>query len=239
MDSNAAWDSTRWRESSYATSTRGPSHRTTTPGVSHGEQAGSSGRSTESQNSCSTPWSVNTQTSGDTLKHEQLPSPANSRLYMQELQYPSQSYERQPTPAQCGSRARFTPPGQHGGWYGSGSDDRRHLSHTHAVQEHSSYSEDVQNKFAQRAELSVAATPSSLAPSRKQSTTLPSFAELQGLTRHNDDSDDEPKIAPMSERITCDLCAKLKPMVETIAGAMVDLDDDVQTYCNGRPTRVR
>jgi hypothetical protein len=71
----------------------------------------------------------------------------------------------------------------------------------------------------------------------KPTTSLPSFASFQEHASRTDDPD-EVEIAPMSSRLSCYMCSKLKPMVRDVAIAVAELDENVQTYCNQSVTRV-
>lgn len=71
----------------------------------------------------------------------------------------------------------------------------------------------------------------------QQTTSLPSFASFQEHASRTDDPD-EVEIAPMSSRLSCYLCTKLKPMVRDVATAVAELDENVQTYCHRSITRV-
>ena len=74
--------------------------------------------------------------------------------------------------------------------------------------------------------------------SRSQHTTsLPSFASFHEHATRTEDPD-EVEIAPMSSRLSCYLCTKLKPMVREVAIAVAELDENVQLYCNKSATRV-
>ena len=71
----------------------------------------------------------------------------------------------------------------------------------------------------------------------QQTTSLPSFATFEEHAGRTDDPD-EVEIAPMSSRLSCYLCPKLKPMVREVAIAVADLDESVRSYCNKSNTRV-
>jgi len=71
-------------------------------------------------------------------------------------------------------------------------------------------------------------------------TSLPSFASFQEQAKCSEDPDVEgPEIAPMSSRLSCYQCTKLKPMVRDVAIAVTEFDEAIQTYCNRAVTRVR
>ena len=72
----------------------------------------------------------------------------------------------------------------------------------------------------------------------KPTTSLPSFASFQEHASRSDDAD-EVEIAPMSSRLSCYMCSKLKPMVRDVAIAVGELDENVQTVCQKPVTRVR
>ena len=72
----------------------------------------------------------------------------------------------------------------------------------------------------------------------QQTTSLPSFASFQEQASRADDPD-EVEIAPMSSRISCYLCSKLRPMVREVAIAVRELDENVQSFSNKSATRVR
>ena len=75
--------------------------------------------------------------------------------------------------------------------------------------------------------------------SQNNTTSLPSFASLQESANRIDEAGEGPEIASMSERMSCGLCSKLRPMVEDIAIAVAELDETVQTSCSRSVTRVR
>ena len=75
-------------------------------------------------------------------------------------------------------------------------------------------------------------------PQLYQKTSLPSFASLQERANQTNDPDDV-EIAPMSSRMSCYLCNKLKPMLREVAITVAELDESVQSYCNTSVTRVR
>ena len=74
-------------------------------------------------------------------------------------------------------------------------------------------------------------------PRPQTTTSLPSFASFQEHAGRPEEPD-EVEIAPMSARLSCYLCTKLKPMVREVAIAVAELDENVQTYCNKSITRV-
>lgn len=49
---------------------------------------------------------------------------------------------------------------------------------------------------------------------------------------------DGPEIAPMASRLSCHSCNELQPMVQEVANAVAELDENVQAYCNRPVTRV-
>lgn len=69
-------------------------------------------------------------------------------------------------------------------------------------------------------------------------TSLPSFASFQESANRTDEPDEGPEIAPMSSRLSCYQCNRLKPMVQDVAIAAAELDEAVQTHCNRSVTRV-
>ena len=75
-------------------------------------------------------------------------------------------------------------------------------------------------------------------PQSHQTTSLPSFASFQEHANRIDDAE-EVEIAPMSARLSCYLCTKLKPLVRDVAIAVAEIDENVQSYCNMSVTRVR
>jgi len=76
-------------------------------------------------------------------------------------------------------------------------------------------------------------------PHQQASTSLPSFAAFQAHASRFDDPEVEgPEIAPMSSRLACNLCTRLKPMVQEVAIAVAELDESVQSYCSGSVNRV-
>ena len=72
---------------------------------------------------------------------------------------------------------------------------------------------------------------------QQHTTSLPSFASFQEHANRTDDPD-EVEIAPMSSRLSCYLCTKLKPLLREAAIAVAELDENVQSYCNKSATRV-
>ena len=68
-----------------------------------------------------------------------------------------------------------------------------------------------------------------------QSTSLPSIASLR--QNRNDDLDD-PVIAPMSERLTCNSCTQLRPIMHDVSLAVAELDQTVQAHCQRLTNKV-
>lgn len=68
------------------------------------------------------------------------------------------------------------------------------------------------------------------------STSLPSFASFQEHAARNEDGD--LIIAPMSQRLSCSMCTKLKPLVREIALAVSDVDESVQSLGTRSISRV-
>lgn len=69
-------------------------------------------------------------------------------------------------------------------------------------------------------------------------TSLPSFASFQEQTSRSEDPDVEgPEIAPMSSRLSCYQCTKLKPVVRDVAMAVMEFEETIQTYCKRAVTR--
>jgi hypothetical protein len=74
----------------------------------------------------------------------------------------------------------------------------------------------------------------------QSTTSLPSFASLREQADRAEDPDLEgPEIAPMSARLPCYSCTKLKPMVTEVARAIIELDEAVQAHCSKLVSRVR
>ncbi len=74
--------------------------------------------------------------------------------------------------------------------------------------------------------------------SRQQTaTSLPSFATFQEHATRADEPD-EVEIAPMSARLPCSMCSKLKPMINEVATAIAELERIRQTSCGKPTTRV-
>ncbi|KAK5162969.1 uncharacterized protein LTR77_011023 [Saxophila tyrrhenica] len=71
--------------------------------------------------------------------------------------------------------------------------------------------------------------------SRQQTTTsLPSFASFHEHATRNDEPD-EVEIAPMSARLPCSMCTKLKPKIYEVAIAVAAFDETAQTHFS-KPT---
>lgn len=71
----------------------------------------------------------------------------------------------------------------------------------------------------------------------QHTTSLPSFATFQEHAGRIDDPE-EVEIAPMSARLSCSLCTKLKPLVRDVAIAVAEIDENVQSFCNKSVNRV-
>lgn len=73
----------------------------------------------------------------------------------------------------------------------------------------------------------------------QQPPSLPSFASFEEQATRSDDAEvDGPEIAPMAARLSCYVCAELRPMVHDVAVAAAELDENVQSHCNKAITRV-
>ena len=76
--------------------------------------------------------------------------------------------------------------------------------------------------------------------SSQVATSLPSFASFSehAATRSDEADADGPEIAPMASRLPCSLCTKLQPMVQEVAVAIAELDENIQLYSNRPVTKV-
>jgi hypothetical protein len=73
---------------------------------------------------------------------------------------------------------------------------------------------------------------------QSQSTSLPSFASFEEHASTRLDDSDEVEIAPMSSRLSCNLCTKLNPRLRDVALAVAELDENIQSTYGKPVTRV-
>ena len=77
-------------------------------------------------------------------------------------------------------------------------------------------------------------------PSSQVATSLPSFASFSehAAARSDETDTDGPEIAPMVSRLPCHPCNQLQPMVQEVAVAIAELDQNIQSLSSRSAIKV-